>query len=121
MLDRGLRLVLCDRFLFEGGVFLGILQGRYDSLGGQPVPEGILARSQLSLLGSRPGAFERIPAIGRDLLCGGHLRQAVVESAAAEPWLMVDCRCLFRLSSQSCFATPKGSILKFCHQVTSWP
>jgi len=57
---------------FERRVILGIFQRVDDGLCGQPVANGILARTPFALFGDGPRAELRIAAIGLDLSKRGH-------------------------------------------------
>ena len=57
---------------FEGLVILCILERRNDGLGGKAVAQGIAARTLFALWRRWPGAFERVAAVGLDLLERAH-------------------------------------------------
>jgi hypothetical protein len=66
-LDRRLRVIVRDDSGLESPVVLGILQPVNHGFRSEAMAEGIAPRPLLFVVGLRPGAAQRIPAIGFDL------------------------------------------------------
>src|SRR5450631_1448268 len=67
-----LSVIVGDHRGFEGLVILCILERRNDGLGREAVTYGIAARMPFTLWCCWPGAFERVAAVGFDLLKRAH-------------------------------------------------